>query len=129
MDINLSIAKIEPGNRASLLAELSNLSDCDFNGENGLEYLAPEVWDANGYKDYLDYKNKTGKETSLRYSCNLDFYMEKIEGIENDEECIEAFVKYLVSTASNYYTDYKIEYIKNDADEIVTFAVAMLING
>lgn len=129
MDINLSIAKIEPGNRANLLAELSNLSDCDFNGENGLEYLAPEVWEANGYKDYLDYKNKSDKKTKLRYSCNLDFYMEKIEKIENDEKCIETFVKHLVSTASSYYTDYKIEYIKNDADEIVTFAVAMLING
>ena len=59
MNLYTGLEKVVAGNRNSLLAALESLSgfDCDFNGENGLEYLWGEVWEANGFENMEDYES------------------------------------------------------------------------
>ena len=74
MSLFVKLENVKAGNRNSLLSALTSLSDfdCDFNGENGMDYLWDEVWEANGFESQEDFESQD-EETELKYESNLDW--------------------------------------------------------
>ena len=130
MELRSHLAKVEPDNRKSLLAALCNISscDCDFNGENGLEYLRDEVWEANGYEDYDDFANKhpdVGEEVDLKYESNMDYLVDKVRDIKRDEDCIQQFI-YGWMGNDGYYGEYDLNWLTNDDGKIIVLSIAYM---
>ena len=130
MELRSHLAEVEPGNRESLLTALTILSscDCDFNGENGLEYLWNEVWEANGYKDYDDFADKhpdIEEEVSLKYESNMDYLVDKVRDIKNDYHCIEAYVEGWIGNDC-YYGEYDLNWLKNRDGKIIALSIAYM---
>ena len=130
MELGSSLASVEPGNRDSLLQALIDISDgdCDFNGENGLEYLWDEVWEANGYKDYDDFADKhpdVEEEVELKYESNMDYLLEKVKDIKNDYHCIEAYIEGWMGN-DGYYGEYEWNWLKNDDGKIIALSIAYM---
>lgn len=84
------LEKVEAGNREDLLTALANISDfdCDFNGENGIDY----AWD------------ETLEEG---FESNLEYLLNEVKDIEDDEECINAFIDEWIRN-DNYYDEYEV---------------------
>ena len=98
---NLSLVKARvttPGDRKSLKYALEEIAsiDCDFNGENGDEYLSDEA-KAKGYKTNFDYAFDTCAELN-----------------ENDEKLVEEFFKEWLDF--NCYWENYSYIIEKDAD-------------
>ena len=130
MELRSHLAKVEPGNRESLLDALICISDCDcdFNGENGLEYLRDGVWEANGYEDYDDFANKhpdIEEEVELRYESNMDYLIDKVRSIENDEDCIRAYIEGWIEN-DGYYGEYDLNWLTNDDGKIIALSIAYM---
>ena len=130
MELRSHLVKVEPGNRESLLEALINISscDCDFNGENGLEYLWDEVWRVNGYADYDSFAIQhlnVYKEIDLKYESNMDYLVGKVRDIENDEECINTFVDGWIGNDS-YYGEYEVNWLTDDNGNIVVLSIAYM---
>lgn len=128
MELRSHLAEVEPDNRESLLAALCNISscDCDFNGENGLEYLRDEVWEANGYKNYDDFADKhpdVEEDVILKYESNMDYLLDKVRDVENDEDCIHEFVDGWMGN-DGYYDEYEVDWLKNDDGKIIVLTIA-----
>ena len=72
MNLYTGLENVKVGNRESLLDALRSLSDfdCDFNGENGDDYLWEE---ANGFES------------------NMDYLINKVRDIKDDEDCVNSF--------------------------------------
>ena len=130
MNLGSHLAKVEPGNRENLLEALISISDgdCDFNGENGLEYLRDEVWEANGYEDYDDFADKhpdIEEEVELRYESNMDYLIDKVRDIENDEECIRAYIEGWIGN-DGYYREYDLNWLKDGDGKIIALSIAYM---
>ena len=137
--LHLNLVKVEANNRENLLNALVSLGDvdCDFNGENGLEYLWDEVWKANGIEDVEDYENQMEKyynsieedekqeEPVLKYESNIDWLYDYVKDIESDVECVETFINTWMEHDANYYFEYKIDYIKDENGNLVAIAFAV----
>ena len=91
MYLHTGLEEIKVGNRESLLNALKDLSsfDCDFNGESGDEFL----W--------------VGAEG---YDSNMDYLIDKVRNIEDDEECINTFFNTWLS-ADCYYAKWDVSVI------------------
>lgn len=130
MELRSHLVRVEPGNRESLLEALANISDCDcdFNGENGLEYLRDEVWEANGYKDYDDFADKhpgVEEEVELKYESNMEYLIDKVRDIENDEDYIRAYIEGWIGN-DGYYGEYDLNWLKNDDGKIIALSIAYM---
>lgn len=91
------------------LCELSD-SDCDFNGENGPDYL------------YEDAK-KAGMDSNLDYI--IDVLKKDIEGGLSHIDALEKFIDYWLGKDS-YYKDYSLEYLTNEKGEVRVISLAIL---
>lgn len=138
MSLYAGLEKVVAGNRDSLLAALKKISnfDCDFSGENGLEYLWDEVWEANGFESLEDYKEKQEydsdededyEEIELKYESNVEWLLNEVKDIEDDGECIDTFFKIWMDKDENYYSEYEVNYIRNTKKKVV--AVSVAVNG
>ena len=130
MELRSHLVKVELDNRENLLEALISISDCDcdFNGENGLEYLRDEVWEANGYKDYDDFADKhpdVEEEVELKYESNMEYLVDEVRGIEDDEECIEAYIEGWMGS-DGYYGEYEWNCLKNDDGKIIALSVVYM---
>lgn len=127
MSLYTGLEKIKAGNREDLLSALANLSDfdCDFNGENGLDYLWDEVWEANGFKDIDEYDNQVN--TELKYESNLEWLLDEVKNIKDDGECIETFFETWMEHDKNYYDEHEVNYIRNTKGKVI--AVSFAVNG
>lgn len=127
MSLYTGLEKIKAGNREDLLSALANLSDfdCDFNGENGLDYLWDEVWEANGFKDIDEYENQVN--TELKYESNLEWLLDEVKNIKDDGECIETFFETWMNNDRNYYDEHEVNYICNTKGKVI--AVSFAVNG
>lgn len=136
MNLGSHLAKVEPGNRESLLQALIDISDgdCDFSGENGLEYLWEEVWKANGFDNMDDYEEKNEynsdeddsyEEIKLKYESNMDYLLDKVRNIENDEDCIRAYIEGWIGN-DGYYGEYDLNWLKNDDGKIIALSIAYM---
>ena len=106
-NLHSNLIKVEAKNRESLLSALAELSnfDCDFNGENGIEYL----W-------------KDAKEKG--FTSNLDYLLDKVKNIESDRECIKSFVSEWIDT-DNYYHECDLGYLTDDEGNITVISLAV----
>ena len=120
MSLFVKLENVKAGNRNSLLSALTSLSDfdCDFNGENGMDYLWDEVWEANGFESQEDFESQD-EETELKYESNLDWLLDEVKEIEDDADCIETFFRTWMKHDRNYYDEYKTNYIRNKNGKVV----------
>ena len=130
MELRSILVEVEPDNRKDLLDALCSLSDCDcdFNGENGLEYLWGEVWEANGYKDYDDFADKhpdVEEKVELKYESNMDYLCDKVKDIESDESCINEFIENWISR-DGYYGEYELNWLTNNDGKIIVLSLAYM---
>ena len=94
MNLYTGLENVKVGNRESLLNALRSLSDfdCDFNGENGLDYLWEE---ASGFES------------------NMDYLIDKIRGIKDDEDCVNSFFEEWMDNDRNYYEEWNVSVLKD----------------
>ena len=120
MSLFVKLENVKAGNRNSLLSALTSLSDfdCDFNGENGMDYLWDEVWEANGFESQEDFESQD-EETELKYESNLDWLLDEVKEIEDDADCIETFFRTRMEQERNYYDEYETNYIRNKNGKVV----------
>ena len=125
MSLFAKLENVKAGNRNSLLSALTSLSDfdCDFNGENGIDYLWDEVWEANGFESQEDFESKDEK-AELKYESNLDWLLDEVKEIEDDADCIETFFETWMEHDRNYYDEYEANYIRNKNGKVVAVSFA-----
>lgn len=99
------------GTNNSFLAALRELAefDCDFNGENGPEYLRKEAMEA-------------GADSNLDYIINM-LHNEIEEGISH-VDALHKFFKYWLETDS-YYGNYSFKYLANKNNEVRVISLAV----
>lgn len=130
MSLYVKLENVKAGNRNSLLSALSSLSDfdCDFNGENGIDYLWDEVWEANGFESQEDFESQDEKD-ELKYERNLDWLLDEVKEIEDDADCIETFFRIWMEHDRNYYDEYEVNYIRNKNKKVIAVCFAATNNG
>ena len=94
MNLYTGLENVKVGNRESLLDALRSLSDfdCDFNGENGDDYLWEE---ANGFES------------------NMDYLINKVREIKDDEDCVNSFFEEWMDNDRNYYEEWNVSVLKD----------------
>lgn len=107
-NLHLYTRKVEAGNRQSLLDALIGISefDLDFNGENGDDY----TWDIaleNGFES------------------NMDYLINEVKDIEDDEECVDTFVEEWCSKDS-YYEQYEVVCMTDDENRVIAISFATM---
>ena len=98
--------EVEVDNRESLLDALRSLSDfdCDFNGENGLDYL----WeDAKGYDS------------------NMDYLINEVKDIKDDEECVNTFFEEWLDH-DKYYDEWNVSVITDERKRVKAISLAAI---
>lgn len=134
MSLYVKLESVKAGNRNSLLSALSSLSDfdSDFNGENGIDYLWEEVWEANGFESLEDFESKYEEdeyeEDELKYESNLHWLLDEVKEIEDDADCIETFFRIWMENDSNYYEEYEVNYIRNKNGKVTAVSFAATHN-
>lgn len=105
--INMRLVKVNGKTRKDLFVALVELGemDCDFNGENGTEYL----W-------YNVNENK--------YESNMEYLLDTLEA-ENDKDFIEQFVSKWIGCDS-YYKDYILNVIFDKDGKAECIALATM---
>lgn len=128
-------ASYKLGDKESLLSALECLSDndCDFNGENGLEYLKTEVINANGYDTYEDMMealepngDDDWEEPTLKFESNVAYYINKAKENDGDDETV---IRDFLSSwldYDNYYDEWDVQIIEDPDSKIGFISVAML---
>ena len=108
-NLGLSLSQVKAGDRQDLLNILRGFGncDCDFNGKNGDEYNWEET-------------NENG------FDSNVDYLIDFVKDIEDDEECVNKFFDYWMSKDGNYYADYSVELIKDSKNRITAIAFATM---
>ena len=107
MNLHMSLVEVNAGNREDLLDALRSLSDydCDFNGENGIEYLWDEI-DEN------------------KFDSSMDYLISEVKDISDDEECVRYFIATWMEHDKNYYEEYQLDFIKDGEDNVIAIAFA-----
>jgi len=107
MNLYSNLVKVEKGNRQSLLDALATMSDfdCDFIGENGADYN----WDET---------NEGGFES------NLDYLLNEIKDIKDDNEAVQVFIEEWMDRDSNYYDEYSFDTITDDDGNVLAISFA-----
>ena len=129
MSLELGCATVNAGDRKSLLDALKTISefDLDFTGANGVMYLWDEVWEANGFKDYEDFKEKQACEPcDLKFDSNLAYLLFRVADIKDDEECVEQFFRVWMENDRGYYSDHKLLCVHDDACNIVAISFGVV---
>lgn len=111
MSLYANLAKVEKGNRQSLLDALAIVSDfdADFIGDNGKEYNWAET-DEGGFES------------------NLDYLLDKIKDIKDDNEAIQTFICEWMGYDSNYYDEYSYDTITDDDGHVLVVSLAATTN-
>ena len=134
--INMKLVKVNGKTREDLLAALSELGemDCDFNGENGIEYLWDIVWKANGFKNIEDYEEKNEydsdedddyEEIELKYESNMEYLLDSLKEEALDKDVIEQFVSNWIG-GDNYYKEYILDIVYDDNGKAECIALATM---
>ena len=109
MDLCSNLVAVKSGNREDLLQSLKYISnfDCDFNGENGLEYVCDEA-------------------INLGFESNQDYYLDTVKEIQDDEACVKAYIDYWMNTDVNYYLKSSYDVLKNKDGHVTAIAFACI---
>lgn len=103
------LVEVEAANREDLLKALASMSDfdCDFNGENGIDYTWEEALNKG-------------------FESNLEYLLDKVKDIKNDVECVEAFVDEWMETDDDYYHDYKLNYLTDSNGNVFVISLSVV---
>ena len=106
--MNMRLVKVNGKTREDLLVALASLGemDCDFNGENGLEYL----WET------VD-KNK--------YESNMEYLLDTLKGEKEDKNVIEQYVSSWIG-CDGYYKEYILDVIYDDNGKAECIALSTM---
>lgn len=104
-----SLVEVKKNNRVDLLSALASIgdSDCDFNGENGIEYAWEETV-KNGFES------------------NLEYLLDKVKDIKSDIECVNEFINTWMKNDSNYYHDYNVDYLTDENGMILAISFSAI---
>jgi hypothetical protein len=104
-----NLVEVKKGDREDLLSALASLSDfdCDFNGENGIEY----AWEETVKKGF---------------ESNLEYLLDKVKDIKDDTECINEFFNTWMENDRNYYHDYNVDYLTDENGKIYAIAFSVM---
>lgn len=106
MSLYMNLVKVNAKDRESLLDALRSLGDmdCDFNGENGIEYL----WEGINED---------------KFDSSMDYLLNKVKDIPDDEKCVRFFIETWMEH-DGYYEEYKLDFIKNEEGDVIAIAFA-----
>lgn len=126
MSLILKTVYVVPNSRKSLLSALATISECDadFNGENGIEYMWDMVWKANGFENYETFIDANKKD--LKYESNLDWLLEEVSSIKDDNECVKCFFDTWMQQYSGYYREWNKECVYNDLGDIIAIGFSAI---
>ncbi len=104
-----NLVEVKKGDREDLLSALASLSDfdCDFNGENGIDYAWKETVE-NGFES------------------NLEYLLDKAKDIEDDAECVNWFIYTWMERDKNYYHDFKVDYLTDENKNIFAISLSVI---
>lgn len=108
MTLHTSLEKVKAGNRESLLCALSSIADfdMDFNGENGEDYTWDEALE-NGFES------------------NLEYLINEVKDIEDDEECVKTFFKEWLDN-DGYYAEYEVNCLTDTKGRVIAIGFATM---
>lgn len=111
MSMYSNLVKVEKGNRESLLEALAVMSDfdCDFNGENGVEYAWEETLE-NGFES------------------NLEYLLNEVKDVQDDNEAVQVFVETWMKMDEDYYNEYSFDTITDDDGNVLAVSIAVTTN-
>lgn len=111
MSLYSNLVKVEKANRESLLEALTTMSDfdCDFNGENGIEYAWEETLE-NGFES------------------NLEYLLNEVKDIQDDSEAVQVFVETWMKMDEDYYNEYSHDTITDDNGNVLAISIAVTTN-
>ena len=106
MNLYTGLENVKIGNRESLLDALRSLSDFDrdFNGENGDDYLWEE---ANGFES------------------NMDYLINKVREIKDDEDCVISFFEEWMDNDS-YYEKWNVSVLKDTKKRVTVISFSAI---
>lgn len=104
-----NLVEVKKGDREDLLTALASLSDfdCDFIGENGIEYAWEETLEAG-------------------FESNLDYLLDAVKDIENDVECVNEFIDTWMQNDRNYYHDYEVNCLTDENGKVYAIALSVM---
>lgn len=129
--INMKLVKVSGNTRKDLLTALASLGemDCDFSGENGIEYMWTKVWNANGFKSMKDfeekYKDKDIEKVQLKYESNMEYLLDTLKDEKTDKELIEKYITKWIK-GDDYYYDYVLDVIYDKKGKAECIALATM---
>lgn len=111
MSLFSNLVQVEKGNRDSLLEALATMSDfdCDFNGENGVEYAWEETLE-NGFES------------------NLEYLLNEVKDIQDDSEAVQVFFETWMKMDEDYYNEYNLDTITDDEGNVLAISIAVTTN-
>lgn len=104
-----NLITVETNNRENLLEALKKLADfdCDFNGENGIEYAWEETI-KNGFES------------------NMEYLLNEVKDIQDDLQCVTEFVDTWMDMDSDYYTDYELKCLTDTEGNVTVISFSVL---
>lgn len=106
MMLHTSLEKVKAGDRISLLYALRNIAsfDMDFNGENGEDF----TWEEALEKGFVS---------------NLEYVIDYVKDIKNDEECVNTFFKEWMDN-DGYYAEYEVNCLTDSKNRVIVIGFA-----
>ena len=106
MTLHTSLERVKAGDRTNLLYTLRNIAnfDMDFNGENGEDYTWEEALE-NGFES------------------NLEYVIDGVKDIENDEECVRTFFEEWMEN-DGYYAEYEVNCLTDTKGRVIVIGFA-----
>ena len=106
MTLHTSLERVKAGNRADLLNTLRNMADfdMDFNGDNGEDYTWEEALEKG-------------------FESNLEYVIDEVKDIENDEECVKTFFEEWMEN-DGYYAEYEVNCLTDTKGRVTAISFA-----
>ena len=108
MSLYTDLVQVEKGNRNSLLEGLATISkfDCDFTGENGIEYAWKETLE-NGF------------------TSNLEYLLNEVKDIKSDNDVVREFIQSWMDMDADYYNEYSFDTVTDNDGNVLVITLAV----
>lgn len=109
MSLYSNLVKVKKKSRKGLLEALALLCnfDCDFTGKNGIDYN----WEETNDKEFTS---------------NLEFLLNEVKEIPNDNEVVQAFIEEWMNRDSHYYSEYNYDTLTDSKGNVLAISLAVV---